>query len=240
MFDYELAINVVLLVVAYAYVSVCILLSGKASRLFGFSSKSSRKLLHILIGNLPFLIPLFTLTAFPLNFPFFVAAPFILVTFIASPYSPLRGVNERLKGLTGITEDGHHLGLVYYAISYTILALLFASKPYVIAAGILPMAYGDAFAAIIGEKYGKSQYKVFAKKSLEGSAAMFLASFLSLEASFLFFSVLYSLPILSLTLAALGVALAVTIAEAFSPKGVDNITVPMLGATVFLLVTGGI
>ncbi len=240
MFDYELPLNIALLATCYGYVSISILLSGKASQLFGFSVKSSRKLLHILIGNLPFIIPLFTLNTFPLNFPFFVAAPFILITFIATPYSPLRSTNERLRGLTGLTEDGHHLGLVYYAISYTILALLFAAKPYIIAAGILPMAYGDAFAAIVGEKYGKSQYKIFAKKSIEGSAAMFLASFLSLEVSFLLFSFLYTLPILVLTLGALAVASAVTIAEAFSPKGFDNITVPLLGALILLLVIGGI
>jgi hypothetical protein len=55
-----------------AYVLMAILLSGKASKLLGISIKTSRKLLHIMIGNLPFLIPLFTLNSFPLNFPFFV------------------------------------------------------------------------------------------------------------------------------------------------------------------------
>ena len=193
-----------------------------------------------MIGNLPFLIPLFTLNSFPLNFPFFVAAPFVLVTFLASPYSPTRALSERFKGLTGITEDGHHLGLVYYAFSYTMLALFFASKPYIIAAGILPMAYGDASAAIIGEKYGRTSYRVFAKKSVEGSGAMFLVSFLSLEVSFFFFASLYLLPIAVLTLAALGVAFIVTLVEALSPLGFDNIAVPFVGAFVFLLISGGL
>ena len=240
MYDYELLQNVALLAVCYAYVSICIVVSGKASRLFGFSSKSSRKLLHVLIGNLAFLIPLFTLNTIPLNFPFFVAAPFILVTFLASPYSPARSLSARLEGLTGITGEGHRLGLFYYAVSYTVLALFFASKPYIIAAGILPMAFGDASAAIVGEKYGRHQYRVFTKKSLEGSAAMFLVAFFSLEASFLLFSVLYSLPMLVLTEAALVVALTTTLAEALSPLGFDNITVPMLGALAFLLLTGGL
>ncbi len=238
--SYELPLNIALLAICYAYILVCILISGKAPKLFGFSSKSSRKLLHVLIGNLPFLIPLFTLNTVPLNFPFFVAAPFILVTFLASPYSPLKALGNRLDGLTGLTEEGHHLGLVYYAISYTILALLFASTPYIIAAGILPMAYGDASAALVGRKYGKRQYRIFAKKSLEGSMTMFLVSFLILEASFLFFSMLYPLSIQTLTLAAFGIAATVTVAEAFSPLGFDNITVPLLGALVFVLLAGGI
>jgi hypothetical protein len=45
-----------------------------------------------------------------------------------------------VKGLSEISEEGHPLGLVFYATSHTVLALFFASKPYVIAAGILPMA----------------------------------------------------------------------------------------------------
>ena len=236
----KLFINIILFAVCYAYVLVVIVVSGKNFKLFGSSGKYSRKFLHIMIGNLPFIIPFFTLNYFPLNFPFFIAAPFILITFLATPYSSNHTLGQRLKGLTGITEKGHYLGLVYYAVSYTLLALFFASKPYVIAAGVLPMAYGDASAAIVGEKYGKLQYYVFAKKSLEGSAAMFLVSFLSIEASLLFFSTLYSLPLFTLSVAALVVASVATLAEALSPLGFDNLTVPLIGASVFLLFSGGI
>jgi phytol kinase len=240
MLDGKLIMDIILLAVCYGYVLAVIVVSGKMFKLFGSSSKYSRKFLHIMIGNLPFIIPFFTLNLFPLNFPFFVAAPFILVTFLATPYSPSHTLGERLKGLTGITEKGHHLGLVYYAVSYTILALFFASKPYIIAAGVLPMAYGDASAAMIGEKYGKKQYHVFTDKTLEGSGAMFVVSFLSIEASLLFFSTLYSLPLVTLSVTALIVVLVTTLAEAFSPLGFDNITVPLLGASVFLLFSGGI
>jgi len=240
MLDGKLAMNIILLALCYGYVVAVIVISSKMVKLFRFSSKHSRKFLHIMIGNLPFVIPFFTLNSFPLNLPFFVAAPFIIVTLLATPYVPSRTLGERLKGLTGITEKGHHLGLVYYAVSYTVLALFFASKPYIIAAGVLPMAYGDASAAIIGEKYGRRQYHVFTKKSLEGSAAMFIVSFLSVEASILFFSTLYLLPLVTLSVAALAVALVATIAEALSPLGFDNITVPLLGVSVFLLFSGGI
>jgi phytol kinase len=236
----KLLMDIILLVVCYAYVLAVIFVSGKTFKLFGYSGKYSRKFLHIMIGNLPFIIPFFTLNSFPLNFPFFVAAPFILVTLLATSYLPSKPLGERLKGLTGITEKGHHFGLVYYAVSYTFLALFFASKPYVIAPGVLPMAYGDASAAIVGEKYGKRQYHVLAKNSLEGSAAMFIVSFLSIEASLLFFSTLYPLQLFTLTLAALVAASVATVAEALSPLGFDNITVPLLGASVFLLFSGGI
>jgi phytol kinase len=102
------------------------------------------------------------------------------------------------------------------------------------------MAYGDASAALIGEKYGKRHYRIFAKKSLEGSIAMFLASFISFAVSLLFFSVWYSFPISNVILAALGVAFVAALAESLSPLGFDNITVPLLSALTFLILSGGI
>ena len=239
MLDNETLVNLGLLVICYAYIFLVILVSGKMEGFMHVSSKTSRKFLHMMIGNLPFIIPFFSYNTFPLNFPFFVAAPFILVSLLASPYSPSKRIYEKMKGLSVLTEGGHQLGLVFYSISYTLLALFFSTKPYVIAAGILPMAYGDASAALIGEKYGRRRYHVFAKKSLEGSIAMFLASFISLAASLIFFSILYSLPFYSLILAALGVALVAVLAENLSPLGIDNLTVPLSSALIFFVLTGG-
>ncbi|MEM2098895.1 MAG: SEC59/DGK1/VTE5 family protein [Candidatus Bathyarchaeia archaeon] len=239
MFD-KLVLNTFLLVLCYVYVIVVIVISGWMLKISKSSGKYSRKFLHMMIGNLTFLIPFFTLNSFPLNFPFFVAAPFVAVTFLATSYSPSCVLRERLKGLSSITENGHNLGLCFYAISYTLLALFFSSRAHVIAAGVLPMAYGDALAAIVGEKYGKLHYCVFTKKSVEGSAVMFLVSFLIVNASLVFFSAVYSLPMFALNWVSLAVALVTTLAEAFSPLGFDNITVPLLGAAVFLLLSGGI
>lgn len=240
MFDSEIFTNLVLLLACYVYILLIIIVSGKIDRVFHISRKSSRKFLHMMIGNLPFIIPFFSYNSFPLNFPFFVAAPFILVTFLASPYSPSKSIYEKMKGLSDITEGGHQLGLIFYAVSYTLLALFFSDKPYIIAAGVLPMAYGDAFAALIGEKYGKRRYRIFAKKSLEGTLAMFLASFISLAFSLLFFSVLYSFSISNALLAALGAAFVAALAESLSPLGVDNITVPLISAVTFLILSGGV
>jgi dolichol kinase len=188
-----------------------------------------------MIGNLPFIIPFFTINIFPA----LVAAPFILVTFLASPYSPSKNVSQKLKGLADITGEGHQLGLVFYAISYTISALLFASKPYVIAAGILPMAYGDAFASIVGEKYGKRRYRILASKSLEGSATMFIASFFSFTISLAFFSALYPFSFFYKIPASLAVATIATVIEGISPMGFDNLTVPAFCSIIFLLLGGG-
>jgi len=229
----EVFVNVFLAILCYVYVLFIIFASSRMDKLLHISRKASRKFLHVMIGNLPFIIPFFTSNIYPV----LVAAPFILLTFLASPYSPFKNIYKKMKGLADITEEGHQLGLVFYAVSYTFLALFFAvSKPYVIAAGILPMAYGDAAASLVGERYGKRKYKVIANKSLEGSAAMFLGSFLSLAS----FSLLYSFSIFGTFFIAITVAAVATLVEGFSPLGFDNLTVPFFSALTFLLLSGGI
>ncbi len=236
MFTKEVFVNVLLMLLCYVYILFIIFVSSKMDKLLHISQKTSRKFLHAMIGNLPFIIPFFTSNIYPV----LVAAPFILVTFFASPYSPFKNVGKRLKGLADITEKGHNLGLVYYAVSYTFLALFFASKPYVIAAGILPMAYGDSAASIVGERYGRRRYKLVADKSLEGSATMFFASFFSLTISLFYFSALYPFSVFEKIFPALAVATVATLVESFSPMGFDNLTVPAFSALTFLLLNGGL
>lgn len=236
MLSKEVLWNSLLMLSCYIYVLFIIFISSRMDRLSSISQKTSRKFLHMMIGNLPFVIPFFTSTIYPV----LVAAPFILVTFLASPYSPFKKITERLRGLAEITEEGHHLGLVLYAVSYTLLALLFASKPYVIAAGILPMAYGDSAAAIVGEKHGRRRYRIVAEKSLEGTAAMFFASFLSLTLGLTFFSALYPFSVFGKILPALAAAAVSALVESVSPRGFDNLTVPAFSALTFLSLGGGV
>jgi dolichol kinase len=204
-------------------------------RLFHISQKTARKFLHIMIGNLPFIIPFFTLTIFPT----LVAAPFILVTFLATPYSPLKSISKKLKDLSELTEEGHQWGLVFYAISYTCLAFLFPQRAHVIAAGILPMAYGDAAASIIGEKYGRHEYKLVAKKSIEGSLAMFLVTLASLAAGMVFFSWFYGFSYFSNVTAVVSASTVAAFVEALSPMGFDNLAVPAFSVLTFLFFGGG-
>ncbi|MDH5481905.1 MAG: phosphatidate cytidylyltransferase [Candidatus Bathyarchaeota archaeon] len=239
MFNNEIFLNLFLMLLCYAYTLLIIFVSSKLDNFFSVSRKVPRKFLHIMIGNLLFVIPFFTYNSFPLNFPFFVAAPFILVTFLASLHYPFRKFGKKLKGLADLTEEGHQQGLVFYAFSYTFLALFFATKPHVIAAGILPMAYGDALASLGGEKYGRRRYKIFAEKSLEGSMVMFIASFSSFAISLAFFSTLYPFLFFDKIFSSLAVALVGTLTESVSPKGFDNLTVPALCTLVFLLLGGG-
>ena len=231
----ELLCNIVLMLLCYVYVIVVVFISGRLEKMARVSLKLSRKFLHIMIGNLPLVIPFFTISFLP----GLVAAPFIFMTLLASPYSPFKSTTVRMKGLSNITEEGHHLGLVFYAVSYTVLAFMFSSSAYVIAAGILPMAYGDAAASIVGEKSGRRKIRLVAQKSLEGSVAMFLVSFASLAVSMVFFSFFYRFSLVEKLVASVAAAGVATFTEGFTPMGFDNITVPIFSVLVFLLCNGG-
>lgn len=209
------------LLFVYGYVAILLLISEKILNKY---PKFSRKFLHIMVGNILFILPLFN-TWWVMTF--LAAAPFIPLTYIMSPYSPIKSVKDK------ISESGHGLGLVYYSISWTILAFLFFDKPWIIAVGIAAMSYGDGIASVIGQKYGKRKYNVFGdNKSYEGSAAMFLTLIITLGIVLIYYGVLP--PNLWIIVIAAFVA---TILEGITPKGLDNITACFGAVATYLILT---
>ncbi len=226
--------NLLVMAGCYFYILCIIIFSGKLDDKIT-TRKVSRKVLHAFIGNLPFIMPYFTGNMFP----FIVAFSFVIVTLLASPFSPFNSIQEKMKDLVDITDEGHKSGLIFYAVSYSILALFFGVHPYVVASGIFPMAYGDSAAALIGESIGRHKFRIFEEKSLEGSLGMFLGCFFSLIIGMRYFSSIYGFSFSSQIVPVLSVSFATTIAEAASPRGTDNLTIPLLGALTFLVTGGG-
>lgn len=224
----ELLWNLSVMACCYAYIVALIVVSPRLK----LPGKVNRKVLHAMIGNLPLIMPFFTDNIYP----FLVASPFILVTLLATSSSPIK-LGDKMKGLSSLTDEGHQWGLVLYAISYSVLALIFGVKSYIVAAGIFPMAYGDSLAAIFGENWGKHKYRIFETKSFEGSLGMFLGSFVSLTLAFLYFGLLFPLTF-NPFVPAFAIAALVTVVEGVCPRGLDNIAVPLVGAVTFLLITG--
>jgi dolichol kinase len=204
----------------YGYVIVLLLFTEKVvSKRYPVAA---RKFLHIMTGNIAFILPLFQTRWI---MAFLAAGPFIIFTFLMSPYSPLKS----FRGKT--SEAGHGLGLVYYAITWTVLAYVFFDHRVVIAIGILAMSYGDGLASLIGSRYGKRKYVVFRDtRSYVGSAMMFLCTFVLLVVALVF----YAEP-LSLKGAAylLGIAGVCTVVEGATPFGLDNLSVPFVAALLY-------
>lgn len=204
----------------YIYVALLIVFTEKV-----FSKRypmQSRKFLHIMTGNIAFILPLFETREI---MAFVAAGPFILLTFLMSPYSPI-------KSMRGKTSDaGHGLGLVYYAITWTVLAYAFFDHREIIAMGILAMSYGDGLASLIGIKYGKRKYCVFKDtKSYVGSIAMFVCTFLLLVIALLFYAEPVTTRVAVYLLCMAGVA---TIVEGVTPLGLDNLSVPFVAALMY-------
>ena len=141
--------------VAFVYIYVAILLVFTEKILVNHP-ETSRKVLHIMVGNVAFILPIFITREI---MAFIAAGPFILFTFLMSPYTPLKS----MKGRT--SSAGHSMGLVYYSITWTILAYFFFDSMVVIAIGIFAMSYGDGFASLVGMKYGKQKYREIFKNA---------------------------------------------------------------------------
>ena len=206
----------------YVYVAILLLITEK---LLNKHPTVSRKILHIMTGNIAFLLPIFQTREV---MTFFAAGPFILFTFLMSPHSPIKSI----KGKT--SEAGHGMGLVYYAIAWTVLAYVFFDHTEIIAVGILAMSYGDGLASLLGVKFGKRKYRIWQnEKSYIGSASVFFFTFITTIIALWFYEILIT-PYILLVLAF--IALVVVIVEALTPKGLDNLSVPFIAAFLYWLI----
>ncbi|MDO5836219.1 MAG: SEC59/DGK1/VTE5 family protein [Methanobacterium sp.] len=211
--------DIIGLILVYVYVILLLVISEKVIKKH---PNFSRKFLHIMVGNILFILPLFQSRWV---MALLVAAPFILLTFLISPYSPLK-IKDRISG------SGHGLGLVYYAISWTLLALIFFDQPWIIAVGIAAMSYGDGMASLVGAKYGKIKYNLSGDaKSLEGSLTMFIVLICMLWVVLTYYNVPAS------PLVILMVAMVATILEGLTPKGLDNITACFSAVITYIILT---
>jgi dolichol kinase len=150
------------------------------------------------------------------------------LTFIVVNY-----VSYRLSIFKGIeTKDKRNLGTVYFPISFAAVIALCWAKPEVVVASLMPMTWGDALAAIIGQRWGRHRYTALARsKSIEGSAAMFIGAFVSVSLALAAFGV----TVATAAGAALVVAFVATIIEALTPWGLDNLTIPAASALLLWL-----
>jgi len=140
----------------------------------------------------------------------------------------------KLKFFAAIEEsDTGNLGTILFPLSFVILLGAFWNAepraPAII--GLWVLAWGDAFAAIIGRRYGRLKYRVFGEeRSLEGSFAMYVFGFLAtltvlcLE--------LPAQPLMDRVIVATVVAVGCTLLEAIALRGTDNVLIPLGGAAI--------
>jgi len=216
--------DAVALAISVAYCTVVIGVGELIRKLRGYGDEFTRKLVHIAIGL--WIVPtlfLFTKWYWAAALP----ALAILGNVLSLRFHLLRGIERPDKG---------DLGTVWFPVSFVVCIAGYFQSDYRVAAaaGIVPMALGDAFAAIIGTKFGRHRYTFLgAAKTLEGSTTMLVVSAVSVFATL----VVFKIPHASAALVAAVVAVVATILEAAGKKGLDNLTVPVVCSTLafFLL-----
>jgi len=215
--------DIVGIALVYIYVAILLIITEKI-----ISNKypiASRKILHIMVGNIAFFLFIFETKE---AMAFMAAGPFILFTFLMSPYSPIKSVKDKLS------ESGHGLGLVYYAIAWTILAYFFFDHTEIIAIGILAMSYGDGFASVIGVKFGEHKYKIFNdQKSFEGSIAMFIFTLILFVIALVYYEISFTF---TMFIYLVGISIVAAFVEGCTPKGLDNLSVPFVTAILYWIV----
>ncbi|MDD1768862.1 MAG: SEC59/DGK1/VTE5 family protein [Methanomassiliicoccales archaeon] len=219
----------------YGYVILILLISAfvKRRRIGGIH----RKVIHILIGNIVLFWWMFDS---PYIMAFLAAAPFIPLLLLVSPISPVRKLRTSFLGET--TGESHGLGLVYYAISWTILAFFLFDDRMVASIAIVAMSYGDGFGGLIGKRYGKR--RILREKTLEGTTAVFTATLVATMAVIVFYQFLAASGTFGTfmldPISALGVAVLtgvfVALVELVTPGEYDNLTIPLLTAGLLILV----
>jgi phytol kinase len=183
------------------------------------NSEIVRKIVHIGTGNV-------ILLAWWLDMPPILG---ITASILAGGFTLL---SYRLPILPGINSVGRKsLGTFFYSVSIGILVACFwyLNQPQYAVLGILIMAWGDGFAALIGQRFGKHKYHIFGgQKSWEGSLTMTALSYVICSL------ILYNIQgnIWQTWVVSLVVAVMATGLEMLSYLGIDNLTVPLGSAAL--------
>lgn len=208
--------NLIGIIASYAFIIVVIIVAKLFEKI---GKEASRKFIHIALCNWWFIAMYFFTNAVWASI---VPLSFVIINYISYKKNII-SVMERDN------QDG--LGTVYYAISLFVLAIIsfgVLNNPLIGLTGILVMGYGDGLAAIVGRKISSKEYKVGStKKTLAGSATMFIITFVILAIFLIDMQFWYIKAIIA--------SIIITIVEAVSVKGTDNLTVPIITSGILYL-----
>jgi dolichol kinase len=223
-FDIEWTQDYTALVLSYVYVFGVISV-GEFLRWAGKRPTSfTRKFIHIGVGMWVVGTALLFETWYLALIP---PATFVVINTI----SHLRGTIKAME-----TGDKGNLGTIYFPIAFGAIIYYFWPQPVLMVAAMMPLTWGDAMAAISGQRHGHYRYTITGReRTLEGSVAMFLWSWVMTSLALFTMPYLAGKPpihwLLTLIYGA-AVALVCTIVEALTPWGIDNLTVPAAAALI--------
>ncbi len=215
--------NWLALILAFVYVLVSIALGEVLRKAFRLSQGFTRKFIHIAVG----MISVPTVLWFgSLWWAIVPPLAFVVINYLDYRFGIIQAM---------MSSNRSNLGTVYFPLAFAVVLAVFwgdplrpTANPHLIVAALMPMTWGDALAAIVGERFGQHRYTLFGQtRSLEGSVTMLIVSALAT------WMALGAAPFA--VVIALITAVGATLVEAISPWGIDNLTVPAVSAIILAL-----
>jgi len=180
-----------------------------------------RKLLHALVGAVTLL----------LTIPFQHRGWAIVPPAVFAVVNALPKLRPSVPGLAENEREAR--GLWMFPLGVCLVDLLFwdVANRGAVLAGIAALAFGDPAAALVGSRWGQRRYTRWAHgRTVEGSIAFVLVA--GIATTLVAAACPGGPPPLR---AGVGCGVAGAIAEALSPAGVDNVTIPLLVALAYHL-----
>ena len=192
------------------------------------SKSNARKMLHIALGNILFILPLFSDKLIATLIPFV----FIPVNYLMSPLSPIK------KLQMDTFEAGHSWGTILYALSLTIVVWFGFDHPFFLIVAFFPLSYGDGLAAFIGSNVKSYTFELYSgTKSLLGTWSFIWATFLSIIGGLYIYKAmgLIDISIEVILVSAIIFAIIGVVIELLSPKGMDNLFIPIISLGIAMI-----
>lgn len=177
----------------------------------------TRKAVHIGMGAVAATLP----WLFDRTWPVLVLCGGLAAAFVALKAFARR--SDLGQAMHDIGRDSR--GDLYFALSVAALWLLADGDRLLFLVPVLVLTLGDAMAALVGRHYGRRYFDDGqAGKTLEGSVALFVVAFVSVQAPL---ALAARVPLVDGLIMAATMALLVTLLEAMAWRGLDNVLVPI-------------
>ena len=214
--------DLIALLASFVYVFAAIGIAEGLRKWRGYSVEFTRKFIHIAVGIWAFgTVLLFERRTFA------VIPPLAFVAINALSY--WQGTFKAME-----TGEKGQLGTIYFPLSFAAIIWLLWGRPHLVVASLMPMTWGDALAAVVGQRIGRRRYTVAGStRSVEGSAVMFLVSCVTTLVALVLMAPGPLSPAAAVGAAAT-TALVAAVVEALSPWGIDNLTVPAVSAVTLV------
>jgi len=194
------------IVLSYVFVGGVLGVATLMEKKQRLSDESARKFIHVVVSHWILLA-------------YFLIESTIAATVIPATFIVLNYLSYRFNLLSAMEREERRkedLGTVYYALSLTVITFFGfhfdLMGPAIVA--VLAMGWGDGLAAVFGKAF--KTFKLYRMKSFAGTLTVFFFTF-----------VIALIVVREAFLILFLVALLAAFVELYTPRGFDNLTVPL-------------